>query len=103
MYRFSKTIVLAIAVILLVSVGSVWSITKVPARMNIIDISGGYSMITGNYGGFRGDSWNEIFAMAGSNPLPAAISTNQPFISAFPTASFATTTCSIRSVFAMRR
>ncbi len=68
MYRFSKTIMLAAALILVISVGSAWSLTKVPARVSIIDISGGYSMITGNYGGFRGDSWNKIFGLSGSNP-----------------------------------
>lgn len=68
MNRFSKSISLVVALILIISAGSAHSIAKIPARVSVIDISGGYTMITGNYGGFRGDSWNEIFANTGTNP-----------------------------------
>ena len=70
MLRPYKTILLA-ALILVISVGSAWSITKVPARLNVIDVSGGYSMITGNYKGFRSDNWNEIFGINVTNPSVA--------------------------------
>jgi len=77
----NRLLSLTIMIAILICGGSdIGAVTKVPARVNVMEFYGGASTAHGSYGEIRGVEWKEIFRFPGPNP---SIDADNIFASSF--------------------